>query len=117
MPAGRWWCISGGVTCGPCQVELPEWSALLRERPDLPLVLVEVDPMPVGAERVGAMLAKAGLAAADSWALEDSSDRLRFAIDPDWAGELPMTLLIDGRGKVTRMVGMVDMTAIRRWHP
>ncbi|HLN24855.1 MAG TPA: TlpA disulfide reductase family protein [Patescibacteria group bacterium] len=104
-----------GMTCAPCQVELPEWGKLRQERPSLALVLVEADPMPVKPERIGAVLAKAGLADAESWVLEDADERQRYEIDPAWGGELPMTLLIGRDGKTVRILGAADFNVVRQW--
>jgi hypothetical protein len=43
------------------------------------------------------------------------ADRLRFEIDPNWAGELPLTLLIAKDGKTTSALGTVDFATIRSW--
>ena len=104
-----------GVTCEPCQVELPKWGKLLRQRPDLPLVLIEADAVPVNSGRIDGILRKAGLAKAESWMLVNSDDRLRYQIDPDWAGELPMTLLIGCDGKITRILGIADFDRVGQW--
>jgi thiol-disulfide isomerase/thioredoxin len=35
-----------GVTCVPCPLEMPRWGELLRERPDLRLVVIHADLVP-----------------------------------------------------------------------
>jgi hypothetical protein len=105
-----------GLTCGPCLVELPRWSKLLAERPDLRLVLVAADPVPQDPERVADTLSAAGLGKSESWSFSDRFyERLRYEIDPAWTGELPRTLLIDRDGKATVLAGVADLDQVRAW--
>src|SRR5258708_6127743 len=88
-----------GLACGPCLVELPHWGKLQAEGSDLRLVLIAADPLPQEPERVAATLAQAGLGASESFSFTDRfHERLRYEIDPAWAGELPRTAMIDGDG-------------------
>lgn len=105
-----------GLTCGPCLVELPHWGKLQAERPDLRLVLIAADPLPQEPERVTATLAQAGLGDSESWSFTDRFyERLRYEIDPAWAGELPRTVMIDGDGKATVLPGVADLAQVRAW--
>jgi len=105
-----------GLTCAPCLVEMPEWGKLQAERPDLRLVMVAADPVPQDPARVSEMLARANLAKAENWAFADRfNERLRYEIDPAWAGELPRTLLIDRDGKETVLTGVADLAEVRAW--
>jgi hypothetical protein len=61
-------------------------------------------------------LAAADLAKTESWSFSDRFyERLRFEIDPAWAGELPRTLLIDRDGKSTVLPGVADLDRVRTW--
>jgi len=105
-----------GLTCAPCLVELPHWGELAAKRPDLRLVLIAADPVPQDRERVAAALAKAGLDDTESWSFTDRFyERLRYEIDPAWAGELPRTVMIDREGKATVLPGVADLAQVRRW--
>lgn len=105
-----------GLTCAPCLVEMPEWGKLQAERPDMRLVMVAADPVPQDPARVNDMLARADLARAENWAFTDRfNERLRYEIDPAWAGELPRTLLIDRDGKETVLTGVADLAEVRAW--
>ena len=105
-----------GLTCGPCLVELPHWGKLLAERPDLRLVLVAADPLPQDPERVATTLRGAGLDGRESWSFIDRFyERLRYEIDPAWAGELPRTVMIDRDGKATVLPGVADLNRVRAW--
>jgi len=105
-----------GLTCGPCRVEMPKWGRLLQERPDLKLIAIDADLIPNEASLVSEMLAKTGLANAENWVFaDDFVERLRFEINPRWRGEIPMTLLIAGDGKITTIEGMADPAQVRAW--
>jgi thiol-disulfide isomerase/thioredoxin len=105
-----------GLTCGPCLVELPHWGELQAKRPDLRLVLVAADPLPQDPERLAATLGKAGLDKTESWSFTDRFyERLRYEIDPAWAGELPRTVMIDRDGKATVLPGVADLAQVRQW--
>lgn len=105
-----------GLTCAPCLVEMPLWGKLQAERPDLRLVLLAADPQPAEPERVSAALARAGLGSVESWSFTDRFyERLRYEIDPAWAGELPRTLMISADGKTTVLPGVADLAQVRAW--
>ena len=105
-----------GLTCGPCLIELPHWGKLRQERPDLKLVLIAADPLPQDPDRVLATLERAGLAGSESWSFTDRFyERLRYEIDPTWAGELPRTVMIDRDGKAQVLPGVADLSTVRAW--
>ena len=103
-----------GMTCGPCLVELPQWGALRRKRPELPLVLIQVDPS--SPEARAKRLAAAGLARAENWSATTEFDEfLRASIDPTWPGDMPRTLLISPGGQVKTIPGTAQMSEVERW--
>ena len=103
-----------GMTCGPCLVELPQWGALLRKRPQLPLVLIQVDPSAPAARTQ--RLAAAGLARAENWSAASEFDEfLRASIDPAWPGDMPRTLLISPTGEVKTIRGAASPAEVERW--
>jgi len=105
-----------GVTCGPCRVEMPLLGKLLKERRDLDLVTVNADLVPDEPAAVSAMLAESGLASAENWMFNDAFvERLRFEIDPQWQGDIPLTLLIGRDGAIKTIEGSVDPDAVRAW--
>jgi hypothetical protein len=102
------------MSCGPCLVELPQWGALLRKRPELPLVLIQVDASQPAAR--AKRLAAAGLAGAENWSANTEFDEfLRASIDPAWPGDMPRTLLISPSGQVKTIPGTVRMSEVERW--
>ncbi|MBN9462604.1 MAG: TlpA family protein disulfide reductase [Burkholderiales bacterium] len=103
-----------GLTCAPCIEELPRWSEFVRRHADANIVFVQVDPMPP--ERVAAVLRRAGLEHARNWSARAPVDeRWRYRIDPDWAGELPRTLLIAADGRRAAISGQVGFERLRAW--
>ena len=67
-------------------------------------------------DRIRNTLAKAGLAGAEQWALaDDFEQKIRFAIDRDWMGELPRTQLIAPDGSVTTFAGAMDFAKLAAW--
>jgi thiol-disulfide isomerase/thioredoxin len=105
-----------GLTCGPCRVEMPHWGALLRERADLALVMINADLVPNEPGAVASMLARTGLAGAENWIFSDGFvERLRYEIDPQWQGQIPLTFLIARDGDVSTIEGVADLAEIRAW--
>ncbi|MBS0539019.1 MAG: TlpA family protein disulfide reductase [Proteobacteria bacterium] len=105
-----------GLTCGPCLAEMPKWGKLLAERPDIDLVLIAADPVPQSLDDVAATVARNHLERAESWSFTDRFfEKLRYEIDPRWAGELPRTLLIDAAGNIVAMNGVADLAKVRTW--
>jgi thiol-disulfide isomerase/thioredoxin len=105
-----------GLTCAPCRVEMPHWGKLLEERPDLNLVMINADLVANEPTAVSALLARTGLAGAENWIFGDSFvERLRYEIDPQWQGEIPLTFLISPDGATTTIEGVADLGDIRTW--
>ena len=101
------------VACAPCLAELPEWGKFLAKNPEAPLVLINWESRPQPADRVRATLAKAGLEGAENWTLTDGFEqKIRFAIDRDWMGELPRTQLIAQDGSMTTVSGAMDFSKL-----
>lgn len=105
-----------GVTCAPCRVEMPVWGQLLKERADLKLVTIHADRIPPDARLVPQMLASAGLSTVESWRFaERFMEPLRFEVDPEWQGEIPMTLLVGRDGTTRTIIGSAEPDDIRAW--
>jgi len=105
-----------GLTCGPCLAELPSWGRLVRERPDMTLVLVDADPVPDERAGVIATLARDGLSGVESWLFDDRfEERLRFEIDPRWQGEMPHTVMLGRDGRSVTITGVADLREVRAW--
>lgn len=105
-----------GLTCGPCRAEMPELARTIATTPGLDVVLVHADFLPGDAETVAMALDNWGVTAGESWYFADAKpQRLRFEVDPDWAGEIPRTTFIAPDGTRQTTVGVVRDADIRAW--
>lgn len=105
-----------GLTCPPCLGELPHWGELVKEHRGVPVIFVAADPVSVERDQIERTLASAGLQHEDRWVFgSEFVDPLRWEVSPDWAGELPLTLLIDKSGTTTTIVGVADLAVVRTW--
>lgn len=105
-----------GLTCGNCMVELKDWGQFAAQHPGVPIVFVNWDRRSPDSAHIDQALAKAGLGSVASFALADGfEEKLRFAVDHDWMGELPYTRLIASDGTVTTFSGAADFTKLSRW--
>lgn len=103
-----------GLTCAPCIVELPRWAAFVRRHPQVNVSFVQTDPMPP--DRVAAAVRRAGLGGARNWSAPAPLDEsAHYRIDPDWAGELPRTVLIGADGKRSGISGAVSFERVLAW--
>lgn len=102
------------IHCAPCFAELDMLGTLLAEHPDLPLALVSTDP-PEAVEEVVMTLEDYGLDHLRSWQFDGFAERLRFAIDPDWFGELPRSYFYDATHARRAHSGTLRETTVRQW--
>jgi len=59
---------------------------------------------------------KAGLSEIESWRFTDRfTERLEYEIDPNWRGELPLTILLGRNGSVRSILGSVDFSDLCAW--
>jgi peroxiredoxin len=102
--------------CGPCVIELPqlvEMNRMYRQRA-FEFVTVSTDE-PEARDAALAKLKELKVAATNY--IVDAPDRDRFvnALDPEWAGPVPYTMLIAPGGKVVyRHTGEVDPLELKR---
>jgi thiol-disulfide isomerase/thioredoxin len=105
-----------GLTCGNCMAELKDWGEFARTHPEATLVLVNWDRRGAQPAQMASALYKAGLGAIPSFALGDGfEEKLRFAVDQDWMGELPYTRLIGSDGLATTFSGSADFAYLGAW--
>lgn len=105
-----------GLSCAPCRKEMPRWGAILETKPDAPIVLINADLVPNEIEDAQAFLDQSGLAGAENWIFADPFvERLRYEVDPQWHGEIPLTLLIAGNGTRTTIEGAAPASAVLDW--
>ncbi|HVZ05009.1 TlpA disulfide reductase family protein [Hyphomicrobium sp.] len=110
-----------GFTCGNCMVELKDWGAFAQQHPDIPIVFVNWDRRGADPAHIAQTLEKMGLGRVKSFTLADGfEEKLRFAVDHDWLGELPFTRLITPGGVQTAFSGTANFSDLSKWidaHP
>ena len=99
------------LTCAHCQQELADFG----RRQTANLVLVSTDT-PAESEAIRATLARHGLEKVEVWVFADEfAERLHYAVDRHWAGELPRSYFYAADGSRRAVTGRPDMALIERW--
>jgi peroxiredoxin len=102
--------------CGPCVEELPELTTILRmyRGRKFQLVTISLDD-PEKADEAKKVLEKAHLSATNYLFRGPNKDVLAEALDKDWPGPVPYTVVIAPGGKVVyRKAGAFDPLELRR---
>jgi len=102
--------------CGPCIIEYPDFLVLQRMygARDFEFVSISADKPDQG-EKALKFLQEKHSPVKNYLFAEDDKYALIEAIDPDWNGALPYTLLVDDTGqKVWSHQGQVDFLALKR---
>lgn len=103
------------VTCEPCRHELALLGSLCRRYPGVRVLLVAADP-PERRSAVLRMLASYDLAGIELWQFADQPpERIRYAVDRTWRGELPRTYFHDASERVTSFTGCVTPEQLEAW--
>lgn len=103
------------VYCEPCRDEMAEWEAVKRKHPALPIALVSTDT-PSDRTLIEAFLAKYPPGPVQKWVFSDAmSERVRYAVDKSWRGELPKSYFFDAAHRVEIRSGKVDRAWIETW--
>lgn len=104
------------VDCAYCPAELKHLDALVRERPDIQLVLVSTDGAAMQPQASARLAELLPASQAERWIFAgDDPDRLYFAVDRKWHGELPRAYFYDGAGGVRGMSGQVAPSWLDTW--
>jgi len=104
------------MTCGPCRIEMPRWGAFIATHTRVDMVTIDTDVVAGVPGAAEAFLASAQVPVTDAWRFADPfAEKLYFAVDPNWQGEIPLTLLIGRDGQVTRKLGAVPMEEVEHW--
>ncbi len=99
------------LTCAHCQQELADFG----RRSTANLVLVSTDT-PAEAEAIRATLVRHGLENAEAWVFADEfGERLRYAVDRHWAGELPRSYFYATDGARRAVSGHPETALLDRW--
>ena len=108
--------VMWSLDCPPCIKELKLLGMLYKNNPDLNLVLVSTDSPSRNVE-INDLLKESGLADSNSWVFSDeSSQKLRYSIDPRWYGELPRSYFHSKGGEHRSSVsGLLKTVEILTW--
>ena len=78
-------------------------------------MLVSTDT-PAESDAIRATLARHGLENVEAWVFVDEfAERLRYAVDRHWAGELPRSYFYAADGARRAVTGRPDAALIERW--
>ena len=103
------------VHCEPCRSELALLGPFKADHPEIAVELVAADYRD-DRPAVQAMLAEFDLDGVRTWAFaDDFVERIRFAIDPEWRGELPRIYLFDGSHRATAISGRIEAETLADW--
>lgn len=103
------------VSCSHCPSELRALASLRQRHPRAEVVLVSTDT-PAEAPEAARLAATYGLAKTELWVFADEiPERLRFAIDRRWQGELPRTYFFDATGAHEAVSGVIPADALEAW--
>jgi peroxiredoxin len=116
--------------CGPCVEEMPDLTDIARKfsRREFELITISLDS-PSDKDKAATFLGKHRAVMSDKLAKTveaegrttnnylytgASTDELATALDPEWPGPVPYSLLVDQDGKVVyRKVGIIDPIAVK----
>lgn len=105
-----------GLTCPSCLAELPSWGELAAAHPNARFVLINWDKHAYNPARVADALRKSRLDGIENWVFREGyEEKLRYAIDPEWHGEMPYTQLRSAGGTVRTFTGKADFTDLASW--
>jgi len=105
--------------CGPCKVEFPElvkihWIYRNRRTTEFELVTISADPPRI---KDGVLSFLKEYQASSKNYLFNSDDKYALieAVDKEWAGGIPYTLLIEPSGKIIyRQIGQIDPLEVKQ---
>lgn len=91
--------------CSHCKTNLQHLAELLKKRKDLRLVTLAVEPESAA---LGPILERYKLPGERYVYAHDNPEAIAYAIDPEWAGELPRTYFFDGKGGKKKLSGVIS---------
>lgn len=93
------------LECAYCKKNLAQFGELLRQHPGIQLITLASEPAASAHAEALEKLAVPGRHFAYG---NEAPEALAFAIDPNWRGELPRTLLFDGQGGRQALSGVIE---------
>jgi hypothetical protein len=107
--------VMWSLYCEPCRHDMKLWGALRQKYPAVAFVLVSTDGEGERA-KVAQFLRQHDLREVETWMFADEfTERVRYAIDPSWRGELPRTYVHDAAHRRQAHSGIVDPKALESW--
>lgn len=117
-PGEKWLLVNvWSTTCGPCVVEFPEFVKMQRmyEKRPFRLVTISIDPAPAKDEVLRFLREKQAAGMTNLLYAGEDRDALAEALDKEWEGPIPYTLLVAPGGKIEyRKSGEIDPLVVRR---
>lgn len=108
-------CITELTMLGKVAAELNTRGTQAKTQQKLPLVLVSTDT-PKSTPALQGTLKRLGLEGMDNWVFDDAiPERLRYAVDPGWYGELPRTYLYNARHQREAVTGVLSEKKLKAW--
>ena len=103
------------IHCAPCKEEMSLLSEFKRRYPQVSIVLVATDP-PSEKPTVIRYLAGQKPGPLETWSFADEfAERVRFAVDRKWRGELPRTYFYNAEHQPTAQTGSLDPAWVESW--
>ena len=99
------------LSCNYCKENLAQLRKVQQRHPRLQLISVASEPL---SPEHSALLKQFALKGKHYAYGEDSPEALAFALDPRWHGELPRSLLYDGRGGYRALSGLLSAEQIEQ---
>lgn len=96
--------------CIHCKKNLGLFAAMAKTERRLKVVTVATEPESAA---LAPMLEKTGIQGERFAYGSDNPEAIAYALDPAWGGELPRTLIFDGRGGKTALSGVIDEQKLR----
>lgn len=101
--------------CEPCRREMTLWRGLKLRYPQMPVILVSADA-PGEQAAVRAFLMRYNPGPVQHWMFADEfAERVRYAVDKNWRGEMPRTYLFDAAHVAEAHSGLLDRRVIEQW--
>ncbi|MPW19036.1 TlpA family protein disulfide reductase [Paraburkholderia sp. CNPSo 3157] len=106
------------LDCSYCRenaARIVEWQ---KQHRNVRLTMIAMDPIDDNAAALSQVLASLPLPPHTALYAnaEATPDKLRRALDPDWHGEMPRTLLIDAHGTRQATSGLLQPAVLDAWH-
>lgn len=96
--------------CVHCKKNLGLFAAMAKADRRLRVVTVATEPE---SATLAPLLEKTGIPGERFAYGSDNPEAIAYALDPAWSGELPRTLIFDGRGGKTALSGVIDEAKAR----